>query len=615
METLTSNNSQAASIPHKKLLLSENLNVKNQSLPLLRKLAPKYTRHATIFPKDFRKRDLSHLKSVWSFNFPGIMPSEALRLGSRRIVQIVKPYKKFTHYFKGIDMNLRLARELPQLCEYELNYLNPESSDQERILAYLSTLKTVFLNLRCRFLLQDKNLIVPVLQQNSRRALRAISRIRSIDKLRIRFNAKNSMCLLAFLEILGSCPISLSHLRYFSIGMTPIAPPAKIKEDLKLANQVEIALRYVTHLNLPNYQWFDALLEREILENLASLRAEIVEKEVPETAIRKLSDLRLFTKLQHLSLNFLSSSKAMQDVFLESFTLPADIEYVNLKLGDFAWGDDKLKLTENNREIIEDFFQDNSHFQNFYRQWEDLDNLKALVLIIDDRLQIMSCPALAFRFAEGILKRVKNLRKLQYEHTSTWKSLDDKTLPMALRGFWDCLDGSKDTLEDLDVQIFKKIKFFEEEDLEGLVKLKELKSLKIQGEIYGGMRFGDFLTRLSKQRGSILEVSFGNLCFTGINEVKDLLANILEIPRNVDIELRLDVSYLDWEDILCEYLEKVRGARRLNLQVRLQRITDMKILEVLKEKSRRSSTLKELVINQWASGRLYYIEKGNLIVK
>jgi len=582
-------------------------------MPRLKKLAPKYARHALIDLENFRKRDLSRLKSVSSFHFSETPTSRKAKLTPiKQIYQIIKSQKKFIRHFAGIDLDLCLAKELPQLSVYKLSYFSLEQSAKYKILAYFPALKRIFFDFEWPFPHQEEASIISVLQQNQTRLLQAISRMRSINKLSMKFSLQSSSSVLALLQVAGSCSSFLHQLNYFSLGLNSRSA-STIEENLIQTPQVQAALRNVTHLTVKDYKWFDAVFEKENLGSLRDFQVLFVASMVSETTIRKLSNLRFFKEMKHLNLNFKSFSEKMENAFLESFTLPQDLESIELTLQDFVWADKDLKLTEDRRKMIEDSFKNHPRFQGFYNQWAGLNNPKTFQLTIVERLKTRCCPKLAFSFAEGMMKRMKNLTKLHYWHVPTFDS-NFPEVHLELKDFWSCLENSKDTIEDISINLStrSKINFFEKESSEKMVELPKLKTLRINGDVSCDMNPGDFLTKFSKGTKAHVKFEINTLHFKHETASRDFFANIIDIPRNMEMTLRLTVSHSNWEDILSEYMTRIREEGTLKLDIKVYEVTNDKIFELIREKSARNSCLQRICIADLQSRGSWIIQNGNL---
>jgi len=624
METQKVSSQISSIIQRKKLrMLKKSLEITTKTTPLFKKYAPKYARNVQIIRNDCPKATNPRLKCLYSLSLYlyGSQYGQKYRLAQSRVFKIIKHHKKYIRHCEGIHITPHLIKELPQLCSYEFDFSHRKSEEEYRILIFCRMLKRLSLNLKYVYFPSEVNSVAPTLKKNQYRMLRALVNMRSLKELSLKLSNESSVFLFTFLQVLGSCPLFLSRLNYFYINTLSYSQ-LNLTEDFSDDVNVRMALRFVTDLAMPDRTLFEKrVFDHELLRNLTSLVMAIkASYTCNEAAIRKLSSLKLLPRLKDFDLDFLLYSKRMEKAFLESFSLPNEIETVRLILTGFVWKDLSLKLTKENRRIIEECFEKHPRFQKFYSEWTSLSSLRTLKLTINNRDPERKCPALTLKFAMGILRHLKSLKSLKYENEyTTYKDekLSSKILPMDLGVFWESLKNSKKTLENLEIKV-PDMNFFSKKgmhtDLVG--GFERLKSVEISGEIYWARNFGDFLSLIAKKSKEKVSINVIYLCFKEEKYLNDFFENMVEIPNNLEVELGLDISELNcsnWLENFCGFVARLRVEGILKLKIKEVRVESIKEVDRIQKSVFENPVFEELII-QGEKGKNFCVIKRRELV-
>jgi len=343
---------------------------------------------------------------------------------------------------------------------------------------------------------------------------------------------------------------------------------------------VKKALPYVKELTLQDTKWFLSIFDGYSLENLTALEVKIA----PQNSIdfgSKLVTFKRLEKLKKLDLSFRAYSVLAEREFLESLTLPTNLETVHLTLINMKWN--LTELTKRNRRRLISDFDHEQRFVLFFNQWKELKNLKTLHLTLNEESrEIKRCPGLAGNFASRIIKHLNSLENFSYTHSMSQvrprkkKGRAPPALPVKsldFEEFWKALECSKNSLQSIKIETPEIAFPLKMSSLDN--KFPCLKSLSLGKSILWAKDLDSFWSGF-KVLGNI---EMQGLRFQDEERFEMFMESIREDP---DTKISVDVKGIKYESLMrcfSRFLHKKEIQGKFELILRNIQINDEKEFE------------------------------------
>jgi len=335
------------------------------------------------------------------------------------------------------------------LTEVNLNWDYP----RWRLLASNLKFQTLLINLVDQQYYYDaKN--CPLLQLLSTKYTgtfpRTISNLENLKALEINLHGEYPEQVFSVFQLFRKVDLSRFCVEDFKLKVVSCDGGRRDQTPYEIHPGMKKLLRFLTELTLQDCRWFTSIFDGSVLENLSALEIKISPQNNPYFS-KKLMTFKRLEKLKKLDFSFRAYSLEAEREFLESFTLPKNLETVRLSLMNCKWDD--TQLTKKNRSNLLAEFDNEQRFVLFFNQWKGLKSLKALELTINEEsADTKRCPGLAGNFVSKIISQLNSLENLSFTHYVS-KINPPKAKPLDLGEFWKALEFSKKSLQSLAINV------------------------------------------------------------------------------------------------------------------------------------------------------------------
>ena len=380
-------------------------------------------------------------------------------------------------------------------------------------------------------------------------------KLRDLKSLDIRLYHKFDTELYDFFVKLNSQRTVLESLSSFSLFLNYLNAP--LQDDLGFINiyknLTSLRIHELSYSSLEKFLKGLGNCQRlSYLNLLKTFRHAQEEQDTGDlTFLGQLSGLR---SLETIDMAFNLNSQALLSHFLEHFSLPKKILSLKISLYETDWNNSE----DNN------LFENLQDFNQFYSQWNDLENLESLSLCFYETGSLYT-PTLYF--ISPILKRQRTLKSFYY---ANWcNALSEKIKPLDFSYLWQSISHLKGTIKKISVESFAiSLRKFSRNLAQDDFQLHEL---SLCGFVFGDINLKNCINLFKSAAPTVgmLALDIEHLVIDDENSFTEVLNTLRNASYKLQTFLNLDVRKLNGSDfvrIACKLIPLIPHKSPINLK-------------------------------------------------
>jgi len=366
-------------------------------------------------------------------------------------------------------------------------------------------------------------------------------------------------------------------------------------------------LQFITNLSISGARGYPLILSAEEFKNLSNLHLTFSQVKETDEEISQLARLQHLPKLKKLTFSFPARSFFSQRKFLENFSLPPTLEFLDLKLENFTWSE--VPVTNENRKMTQQIFEnDPLYVQFFNRLQNNSQNTKVLNLRITRGFH---CPALTGKFASLFIQQFSKLETLSYQNQSTRKPTDTLAKPLNFEDFWKGLESSKETLTSISIDAPEIIL---PEMINSILEARfpRLQSLSFKERIISHPELNLFCQTFP----SLKQVLIQDVMFPDEEKLNEFLLSWRETSQEMNVDLHLNVQNIQQQNLiecLMRYIEEVKVKGKFKIYLRDIQVQDVKAFQGILKLAQEKGYVETFRLTSQKGKIVFCIHKGNLL--
>jgi len=511
------------------------------------------------------------------------------------MLKILQSQRKYLSYLKGFVPEA--IRFCPKVKNYQLDLL---SSASWRVLSHLKDLEKIVLTIPYKDELQ-KELITFIVSKRSdwyremtregglsnvaniqeyfwkvwlvqnqkklwckrlmNQMILHLSKLKHLKVLKIRGRSFNSRVLSLVMGKLNQQRDFLKSKKKISVDVSLTSSGDLASEDFRYPNlyghitklRIGDAILPAAHYVLSDMGRFENLRFLEIdKKRYERLEYETQKRGVNFEMFKCLEGLK---KLEKISMGIVLGLAEHLKFFLETFSLPKNIESIKLTLHSVTWKDVLQELEMNLEE--KNPFERSSCFVNFFNRWRNLDKVKDLHIIFKETNDL-EVPTMYF--LNSLMQRLSTLKTLNYINESADGIEKKEDFDFGL--FWNSIKNLRQSLRTIKIHDKSITLQSFEGDAE---EMAQLENLGIYGEMKGYNGLDKMINRTRKvdKLETMRIITIKTIKILGREDLFVLFENILKKSKKLYLEVYLDVREIVG-DVFIDELE--RFTRKLKLE-------------------------------------------------
>jgi len=380
-------------------------------------------------------------------------------------------------------------------------------------------------------------------------------KLRDLKSLDIRLYHKFDTELYDFFVKLNSKRTALESLNSFSLFLNYLNAPPQDDLDFEniYKNLTSLRIHELSYSSLEKFlKGLENCQRLSYLNLLKTFRHAQEEQDTADlTFLKRLGGLQ---NLETIDMAFNLNSQALLSHFLEHFSLPKKILSLKISLYETDW----------NNSDDQNLFENHPDFNQFYSQWNDLENLESLSLCFYETGSLYT-PTLFF--ISPLLKRLKTLKSFYY---ANWcNAMSEKIKALDFSYLWQSISHLKGTIKKISVESFAiSLRKFSRNIAQDDFQLHEL---SLCGFVFGDINLKNCINLFKSTAGTPgnLALDIEHLVIDDENSFTEVLNILRNSSYKLQTFLNLDVRKLNGSNfvrIACRLIPLIPHKSPINLK-------------------------------------------------